>query len=182
MATRQDIQSVIIYMQGLFPNYKPNLDGNFNTIDAMLDALGYLDTETLRIAVKAACLPGTGRQFAPSVDEIRAVVVQMVMDASGIPTAGEAWGAVIGSYSTMPSGCIAGGGHGGLLDHPLLREAVRQMGGFTADLYENQMANRAHFFKVYQALLDAELADRTQLPAVKAYIEQNKQKLLKGCQ
>jgi hypothetical protein len=174
MTTREDIRNLIAYMMMAFPNYEPALKGEVNAIDVYLDLLDDLPLDTLKTAVRACCAE-PDRKFAPSAGEIRGAAVQWAMQADGVPTVGQAWGAVIGSYERMPGGTMAGGGHGPVLDHPLVKEAMQELGGYTADLYENQMANRAHFFKIYEVLYDQVLRDKGQLPIVRAYIEANKQ-------
>jgi hypothetical protein len=81
---------------------------------------------------------------------------------------------VVASFERMPGGNMAGGGHNAILDNPLVVEAVQQMGGYGsigADFFDNQVANRAHFLKLYNALYEQELSTQLQLPVVKAYIE-----------
>jgi hypothetical protein len=170
MATRQDIQAIIIYMQGLFPNYRPNLDGDFNAIDAMLDVLGDLDTKTLRLAVKAACMPGTGRQFAPSADEIRSAMVGLQIRASGVPQPGEAWEEVISTIHRI--GC-----HGPTpeFSHPLVRKAVQAIGLQSIGMSEDLMVERAHFLKIYGQYLERATEDAAMIPEAVQYIETRKQ-------
>jgi hypothetical protein len=171
MATREAIKAAVVYMQGLFPNYHPALVGQWNAIDALQDALGDLDEAELMIAVRAACMDGTGREFAPSADQIRRALVLLKGQASGLPTAGESWGAVIGSFERMPGGNMCGGGRGPILDHPLVIKAINEMGGYKAIDYDEQMPARVQFMKLYQALLDKEITKAVQPPQVTAFVE-----------
>lgn len=177
MTTREDMQYLMAYMAMCFPNFHPILDGKPNAIDVYLDLLGDMSLDTLKTAVRACCAE-PGRAFAPSAGEIRGAATQMHARAAGLPTAGEAWAAVIGSFERMPGGNMAGGGSGPVLDNPVVREAVRQMGGFASigmDFFENQMPNRAHFLKLYQALYEREMSGAAQLPQVTDYIEGKRQ-------
>jgi hypothetical protein len=70
MATREEIAQVIGYMKLVFPNYNPDVTSHPNTIDVLEDLLGDMEVETLRAAVKSACME-TDRAFAPSPGEIR---------------------------------------------------------------------------------------------------------------
>ena len=48
------------------------------------------------------------------------------------------------------------------------------MGGYTeigVDFYENQMANRAHFIKFYNELLDNWKSEATELPQLTQYVQ-----------
>jgi hypothetical protein len=177
MTTRNDVKNLMAYMMMAFPNYNPILEGEINAIDVFYDLLGDFPLETLKTAVRACCAE-SDRKFAPSAGEIRGAAVQWAMQADGVPTVGQAWGAIIGSYERMPGGTMSGGGPGPILDHPIVREAMHEIGGYTSDLYENQMANRAHFFKIYEAIYNQALRDKGQLPIVRAYIESNRQEKL----
>jgi hypothetical protein len=174
MITRNDIKNLIAYIMMAFPNYNPVLDGEINAVDVYLDLLGDFPLETLKTAVRACCAE-SDRKFAPSAGEIRGEAVRWAMQADNVPTVGQAWGAIIGSYERMSGGTMSGGGRGEVLNHPLVKEAMKQMGGYTSDLFENQMANRAHFFKIYEAIYNQVLRDKGQLPIVRAYIEANRQ-------
>ena len=160
----------------VFPNYSPTVEGEPNTIDVLFDLLGDLPPDTLEAAVKSCCSE-IGRAFAPSPGEIREAAVKLHMKAAGVPSAGEAWGAVIGSFERMPGGNMAGGGHTPILDHPLVRKAVHCMGGYSAlgaDYFDNQMANRAHFLRIYGDLLETWKDDAGELPALTDYVQEHK--------
>lgn len=166
MATREAIKVAVIYMQGLFPNYKPALVGEWNAIDALLDALGDLGEGDLMIAVRAACTPGTGRQFAPSADEIRAALTGLHAQAAGVPTTAEAWGAIMESFNNTSFHQPA------LLDNPLVKQAIRCMGGLSViGMSENLPAERARFLQFYDELRQRALSDAAMLPAIADYIE-----------
>ena len=173
MTTRDDIKKLMAYMACAFSNYHPVLEGEINAVDVMFDLLGDLPIETLQAAVKYCCAE-PGRQFAPSAGEIRGAVSQMRIKIDNVPSAGEAWGAIIGSFERMPGGNMAGGGHGPVLDHPLVQKALHCMGGYAAigsDFFENQMANRAHFLRIYADLLNSWKNDAAELPAITDYVE-----------
>lgn len=157
MATREDVKNIIAYMSLVFPNYHPDVESQMNAVDVMLDLLGDIPTEVLQLAVRGVCAE-PGRVFAPSVGEIRGRVADLRAKVDGVPSAGEAWGEIIGSFERMPGGNMAGGGHTPILDHPLVKKAIHCMGGYAAigvDFFENQMANRAHFLKIYADLLES---------------------------
>jgi hypothetical protein len=176
MATRDDIKNIIAYMAEAFPNYHPDVTSPMNSIDVLCDLLGDLPADALKAAVRAACAQ-SGRAFAPSAGEIRGEVSRLRMKISGVPSAGEAWGEIIGSFERMPGGNMAGGGHTPILDHPLVQKAVRCMGGYAsigADFFDNQVANRAHFFRVYADLLASWKDEAAELPALTEYVQEQK--------
>lgn len=171
MSERNDIKSIIAYLAMAFPNFKPDVTNSPNSVDVYFDLLQDMPTETLQIAVKACCAE-PGRAFAPSAGEIRGMAVQLHAQAAGLPTAGEAWGAIMESFKHITSERDA------MLAHPLIQEAIRCMGGIDrigACDEDQQMANRAHFLKIYQQLYDRALSDAGQLPIVAGYIESQKQ-------
>jgi hypothetical protein len=160
-----------------FPNYKPDVSSPLNSVDVMFDLLGDIPTDTLQLAVRSACSE-PGRAFAPSAGEIRGKVSELRLKISGVPTAGEAWGEIIGSFERMPGGNMAGGGHTPILDHPLVQKALACMGGYSAigaDFFENQMANRAHFIRFYNELLENCKTEAAELPQLTEYVQFQKQ-------
>jgi hypothetical protein len=164
MATRDEIKAMVGYMKMAYPNYHPEIDGQVNAVDVLVDLLGDLPSDTLRIAVKAACAE-SGRQFAPSAGEIRGAATMLHAKASGMPEAGEAWGAIMQSFTCVKSQRPE------LLNHPLVVEAIRCMGGLDRiGMSEDNMADRAHFLKIYDALKTRALRDAAELPAATEYV------------
>ena len=59
-----------------------------------------------------------------------------------------------------------------LLDHPLVSEAIRCMGGLEViGMSENNMADRAHFMKIFEQLRERAMRETLELPAITEYIE-----------
>ena len=100
----------------------------------------------LQVAVKACCTEA-GRAFPPTPGEIRGAATNLIARAAGLPTAGEAWGAVMDSFRRTSFDQPE------LLGHPLVSEAIRCMGGLEViGMSENNMADRAHFLKIFEQL------------------------------
>ncbi|GIK44018.1 MAG: hypothetical protein BroJett011_78510 [Chloroflexota bacterium] len=168
MATRDEIKSVIAYLKLAFPNYHPELSGEINTVDVLTDLLGDIPADALMVAVKAACAE-PGRQFAPSAGEIRGKLAELHAKAAEVPTAAEAWGAVMESFRCVTSQRPA------LLKHPLVAKAVRMMGGLDKiGMSETIGVERAHFFKFYEQLLKCALEDASELAGVTKYVLENR--------
>lgn len=168
MATRDEIKSVIAYLKLAFPNYHPELSGEINTVDVLTDLLGDIPADALMVAVKASCAE-PGRQFAPSAGEIRGKLAELHAKAAEVPTAAEAWGAVMESFQRVRSQRPA------LLDHPLVAKAVRMMGGLDKiGMSETIGVERAHFFKIYEQLLERALDDASELADVTQYVLDNR--------
>jgi len=59
-----------------------------------------------------------------------------------------------------------------LLGHPLVSEAIRCMGGLEViGMSENNIADRAHFLKIFEQLRERAMRERLELPAITEYIE-----------
>ena len=170
MTTRIDIKNLMAFIGMAFPNFKPILDGEINSVDVFHTLLGDIDIADLKTAVQACCAE-SGRAFAPSAGEIRGMVTKINIQVQGVPSAGEAWAEIIGSFERMPGGNMAGGGSTPILDHPVVREAIRQMGGFRSIDYDNQMAERAHFLRIYEDITRREFTKQAQPPAVTEFVE-----------
>ena len=171
MATRENIKAIIKYMRGAFPNYKPELTGGegWNAVDVLLDQLGDMDAADLLTAVRSACAE-SGRQFAPSAGEIRGAFADLKARAVGIPSAGEAWAAIMDSFRRVRSEQPE------MLKLPIVAEAIRCMGGLdTIGMSENNMADRAHFLKIFDQLRQRQLSEFVELPQVTQYIQTQKQ-------
>ena len=168
MASRDDIKRTIAYFGLVFSNYSPTIEGEPNTIDVLYDLLGDLPADTLQAAVKACCSE-LGRAFAPSPGEIREAAVKLHIKASGAPTSAEAWGAIMDSFRRTSFDQPE------TLDHPLVVKAIRCMGGLNAiGMSENNMADRAHFLKIYDQLLQREEENAAELPCLTEYTEARK--------
>jgi hypothetical protein len=162
--TREDIKNIMAFIGMAFPNYKPTLQGEINTVDVLYNLLGDLDLDMLKMAVQACCAE-PGRAFAPSAGEIRGMVANLYAQANGVPSAGEAWAAIIDSFRRTSFDQPK------LLENPTVKESIRQMGGLNSiGMSENIMAERAHFLKIYSALFDREISTVAQLPVVTNYI------------
>jgi hypothetical protein len=165
MADRDEIKKIMAYMGLCFPNYHPALEGEVNAVDVLLDLLGDLEIGLLRVAVKACCSEA-GRSFAPSAGEIRGMAGTLRTRAAGMPTAGEAWGAVMESFRRTSFDRPE------LLSHPLVMEVVHCMGGLEAiGMGENTMADRAHFLKIFEQLRERTIQETMELPAITEYIK-----------
>ena len=171
MANREEIKLAIAYMAMAFPNYHPDLDGvgGVNAVDVLADQVGDLPSDLLWASVRACCTQ-SGRKFAPSGGELRGMAADLQARIAGLPTAAEAWGAIMQAFRQTSFDRPA------LLDHPLVAEAVRCMGGLTVlGASENNVADRAHFLKIYDGLREKAMRDVAEHPQITAYVENRKQ-------
>lgn len=128
-------------------------------IDLYARMLGDLSDEML----EAATLHVIGSTpFSPKVADIRKAAYEIYQQEMGLPTAGEAWGEVmqqirrVGSYGRPE------------FSQEIIGAAVKAMGGWVMLCRsEEPMADRAHFFRVYDALAERKMRSDVMLPQVK---------------
>jgi hypothetical protein len=146
-------------VMGLLARLYPNYNLTPETIEAYALVLGDVPPDLLRMA--AINLAGQAREFFPPAGVIRAAAFELVEQVDSVPSAGEAWGEV----------CAVWRGRKREELHPLIHRAVEAMGGWKQlGLSENPMADRAHFLKVYDVLLERKRADVRMLPQVKQHV------------
>src|SRR5208337_3455990 len=175
------------------PNYHPDVTSPLNTVDVLFDLLGDMDTEALKMAVRASCAQ-PGRIFAPSAGEIRGVMGELQAQASGLPSAAEAWAEVCNMPPDMVSKTIkrdcAGnpvfevredGTSAAIIlvenhkwSHPLVEKLACDL-GWPHFPGENEGVDRAHFIKLYEQQRAQAISDSVRLPAITEYVQRNKQ-------
>jgi len=98
-------------------------------------------------------------KWFPSIAELRQSVIKMLPNE--IPSTEEAWLEVVnqikstGSYGTP------------YFSNDLIGKAVNAIGWRELCLSENQVADRAHFFRIYESYRSREIEDNLQLPEIK---------------
>lgn len=160
MATPRDIAELVAVISAAYPNFNPTEATN----EIYYQTLKDLPADLLKAATMQA-IAEAGRKFAPSVGEIRGMVLDIRKAASGVPSSYQAWGEVrqaiidVGSYRNPE------------FSNEFVAEAVRVMGWRNLCLSGNEVADRAHFEKIYTQLVERAEADANRLPQVKGYIE-----------
>ena len=163
MASKKDTAEVVAVISAAYPNF----NATEYTVEIYYQTLKDLSAELLKAATLQA-VSEPGRKFAPSVGEIRGTILEIRKMQAGVPSSFQAWGEVrqamidVGSYNKpeFSSGFIT--------------EAVKIMGWRNLCLSENDVADRAHFSKIYDQLLERAEANESLLPQVRGYIEDNR--------
>jgi hypothetical protein len=158
MADAKDILQVLVVITAAFPNFHPKDE----TPEVYLQLLADIPADELKIAVVQCCTE-SGRAFAPSIGEIRGAVAELRRVTAGVPTKYEAWQEVTASFEHPERPW----------SHPLVKEAVDQIGWWDMGHSENQAAERARFLDAYDRLLKREERRQTMLPAVREYIAEH---------
>lgn len=89
---RDDAKQLIGMMMRGFPHWKP--EDVAGTVDLWHELLQDMPAQQVKAAM-LALISEPGRQFAPSIGEVRGKVVYLTARANGLPTAAEAWGEVM---------------------------------------------------------------------------------------
>ena len=158
MASKQDIIKMMMVIGKAYPNYatKEGADEVYFMI------LGDVPRDALEAGAKAYL--ATGNPFFPSPGQWRQHALDIVVNKIGIPSEYEAW-------EEAMRHCRAG--HYTDYSHPMIERAVKVIGipYWQAMLIDEEMATRAHFFRVYADLCNRALDDVKQLPAVRTVQE-----------
>lgn len=202
MITRDEIKSLISRIIMAFPNWKP--DDMTALVDFWLEMLQDIPANDLRAAI-VSLISEPGRQFAPSIGEIRGKVVSISSAAAGLPSALEAWEMVnnarprfitmrcdvaselarqysageikaIRHYDDHLRNCEhCRDEHKPPTLHPFVEKIARAFGWPATFPGDNPEADRAHFIKQYQDELAKAKTEAAQPPAVVRYVDEKRQ-------
>lgn len=92
--TRDEVKVILMAMLTIWPNYKPNMTGEW--VDIWTEMIGDLDFRLAQTALKAYAQEDKSG-FAPSVGQLRAKAVELTHDDD--MTSGEAWAMVRNAIS-----------------------------------------------------------------------------------
>jgi len=177
MADAITISNAIKEIKAAYPRFEASPD----TIKVWAVYLADLPNGLLMAAIRKFISSAT-HAFPPSIPEIRQMATQIKLEIEDIPTAFEAWEDLLRAgnglkYETgyNPDGSIWLEKHPYKFRHPLVEEVARRFGW--PERFPNgddDMADRAHFFKAYESALGKASRAETQLSSVTAYIESEK--------
>jgi len=160
MSTTDEITDVIGVLMAAYPAWGENNQKIDATLEVYRCALMDIDAGLLR----AAAMQHIGSsQWFPTVYELRKAALSIVTHGDESPE--EAWGEVkrairlYGSYREPQ------------FTNVKIDQAVKIMGWLNLCMSENEVADRAHFFKIYKSVQDRENYDTIALPEVKRAIE-----------
>ena len=185
MADHKDILKLLAIFQASFPSWKPNE----MTPEIYLQDLQDIPSDEL-FAAATLCRNEAGRAFAPSVGEIRGAIAEIRKQSAGVPNAFEAWSDLLKAGDGW-SRTSSQEGDGWIIEkkpykflHPLVKEVALLLGWperFPGNP-DNEMADRAHFFKAYEAQFSKAMKREIMPESVAGYIEANKsiKQLAKG--
>lgn len=180
MADANTISLALKEIKAAYPRFVTDPD----TVKIWAVYLVDLPNELLMTAVRKF-ISSSVHAFPPSIPEIRQMATQVKIDIQDVPTAFEAWEDVLKAGNgwkyetgTNPDGSIWIEKHPYRFRHPLVEEVAKRFG--FPDRFpsgDDEMADRAHFFKAYESALSKASRTETQLPTVTAYIESERNQL-----
>jgi len=146
MITKAQTAVLLGILRVSFPRFYAN--ATEEDMEASVSMWAYmLSDTTFEIAQMALQRLIATSKFPPTVADMRESIATITTPA--LPDSGEAWGEVVAAirnygYYRPKEGMES-------LSEPVLR-VVKQMGWRDLCLSENQMADRAHFLKIYEAM------------------------------
>jgi hypothetical protein len=155
MASLKDVGKVLAYLAALYPRYELKVETvrAYHTIVADIEP-GLLHAAAIQVA-------STSKWF-PAASELRGAALEIQSRAQGIPSAAEAWREVLAQVGETGSyGVPAFSRH-------LTSQAVDALGGWRSlCASDNLVADRAHFFRIYEDLLRRQQEELSLLPQVR---------------
>lgn len=176
MANIQTISNVLMEIQAAYPSWKATED----TIKVWTVYLVDMD-DALLVAAIRSFISSSDHAFAPSIPEIRKAAAELKRQASGIPTAYEAWEDLLkagsGTKRKLEGNVITTWEYE--FRHPLVKAIAQQLGWpIRFPNLENEMADRSHYIKAYDQALTATTKTEMQLPQVTKFIASAQMKQL----
>lgn len=143
------VSDITPIIRKVFASY-PNSNLSNETLAAYIDLLGDIPLDHLQITVNQCLIECL--DFPPSAGRIRQRYIELITPPK-LPAA-DAWGLVIRQMMRV--------GHTGTptFEDATLARVVQSMGWRELCLSENQMADRAHFIRMYEQVVSATHAAR----------------------
>jgi hypothetical protein len=158
----EDLEIVLTKRVGLLAACFPQVAVGEQTLKVYVQMLADIPLDVLDAVIEQAV---TECKFFPSLAELRRVYLALTSDLTHRPASFEAWGAVLAEFGRTGSY-----GEPQFAD-PLVARCVEIVGWRQLCLSENQVADRAHFVRVYEQLQRRAEDDLRWLPASRAMIE-----------
>jgi hypothetical protein len=153
-----EITKLVGVLAVAFPHAQMSLD----SINLYVRMLKDIPLEVLDLAVQQCIVES---EFLPTIAKVRDQALNLCSDPTHTFSPLEAWGVVkeairkVGSYR-LPQ-----------FEDPIIAKAVDCIGWRELCLSENQIADRAHFSKIYEQLINRQREDAKWLPAVRKFRE-----------
>ncbi len=159
MSELKEVARVLVYLASLYPHFQMAEA----TPEAYHTILADIPAETL---MAAAVQVGSAGTFFPAASELRRAAMSLIDRSEGRLSGEEAWEQVCreireSGYYRVPT-----------FTDPIIYRAVDCLGGWkTACASENQIADRAHFLRIYDSLATRRQEDSRTLPQVRELVQ-----------
>ena len=162
MSTAKEVTKIMGVMAHAYPRYELSAD----SVKLYAQLLADIPADVLEASAKQLMVE---MKFFPSIAEWREKAQYLMVGIQNIPSAFEAWGNAIaeinrcGDYTRYAISTRTPE-----YSHPLVEKAVNIIGYRNLAESENEVADRAHFFKIYESLLSRAEEELKLLPEVRA--------------
>lgn len=172
-SSKEDIGKLVAILSAAYPNWNVN---EF-TVEVYYQDLKDIPSELLFVAA-TQCRTEPGRKFAPSTGEILGAVWAIRSRIQGVPSQYEAWQDLLSagngqrtSVEETDQGPVIVHSQYKFL-HEIVQRVAEQLGW--PDRFpgprDNEMADRAHFYKAYEQAYNTLMKDDVMPSSVKNYI------------
>lgn len=164
---RAEVVELLAFAQALIPSYR--MPTNATELDLVVDVwhrqLVDLDAALVTATLEAAAA-GESREFVLNAAQLRARATSHL--AGRAPSVEEAWGEVKHQirHHGWPGAALV------TFTHPAIAAVVNALGWQTLCESTNEVADRAHFARMYDARVDADRAHVAIPPAARAVLDQ----------
>ena len=168
MASEIEVAEIVMIISAAYPNFK----STEYTTEVYFQTLKDIPGDLLKVATLHS-IAENGRQFAPSVGELRGAVLDLQKIGNDVPSSFEAW-------QEVQQQIVENGGDFGnpVFSHPIVEKTVKAIGWRNLRMSEDVTADRARFIQAYEQFASRDDIESMMLPEVKGYIEVNGQKRL----
>jgi len=187
MAANETIAKVLKTLSDAYPRFI--LENDDRRRDQVRTWAAYLSDmpDDLLLAAVARFISSSDHAFAPSISEIRAQATELVKEINNIPSAFEAWREVLDAPMPRPAGAAYRKFRDGKYvddepyhwPHDIVGRVAERLGWPNHfPIVGNEMADRAHFVKAYDAEVARLVQSQTQVPQVTTYVEKERGRML----
>lgn len=163
--TDDEFDTTMLAVTGVWPNWQAN-QATFGVAERLLAGLAYEDV----VAAVDALAIESPRWF-PGLGELRVRALELGQPEGGAPSGDEAWGEVV--RERHRAGQYAGtalSDRSATFSHRAITVVVEAMGWAELCTSQNEVADRAHFLKLYAERVTRLRVDRATPPSVAAAI------------
>lgn len=166
--TEIEIEIEVAKLVGVLAACFPTVQMSDASINAYVVMLKDIPVEVLKAAVEQSIAES---EFLPTIAKLRDKAFVLSSSVSQMPSAFEAWGIVLKEMQQR------GFYRSPQFENSIIAKAVEAIGWRALCVSENQVADRAHFVKVYESLVLREIQNAKLLPTVRRLVQQSAERV-----